>query len=222
MKVAHATYLVTIMWLLLATPYCIYSHSVDSHITRECLANSCLKNTHNNVIINPKVWYNNLNVYSYFHYNSNKHITKYKHVCLYFFKNSVICSLSTNYHTPHPIKWWRDSGHKVIHTINDCSLRSNNSVVVTVDAYVFSCVCFKCLGDVWNVRILTKHNMHKITYNQFVIINMKNCMHAKWYYHRTYVNCMHLSTHMLFRLEHVNRFFFHSQFQGGPQLNLWK
>ena len=194
MKVAYATYLVTIMWLLLATPYCIYSHSIDSHITWECLANSCFKNTHNNVIFNPKVWYNNFNVYS----------------------------CSTNYHTPLAIKWWRDSGHKVIHTINDCSFRSNNSVVVTVDACVFSYVCFKCLGDVWNVEVLTKHNMHKATYNQFVIVNMNNCMYTKWHYHRMYVNCMHTRTHMLFRLEHVNRFFFPSQFLGGLQLNLWK
>ena len=95
-------------------------------------------------------------------------------------------------------------------------------MVVTVNACVFSYVCFECLGDVWNVRVLTNHNMHKSTYNQFVIANMENYMQRKWYYHRKYVSCMHTSTHMLIRLEHVNHFFFHSEFLGGPQLNLWK
>ena len=33
-------------------------------------------------------------------------------------------------------------------------------------------------------------------------------------------SCNHASTHMM--LKHANHFFFHSQFLGGPQLNLWK
>ena len=147
MKVAYATYLVIIMWLVLATPYWIYSHSVNSHTTWECLTNSCFKNTHKNVI-NPKVWYNKLNVYSCFnksrhypHY-SNKHIIKHKHVCPYFSKNYEICP-STNYHTRSPIKWWRDSGHEIIHIMNECSIRNNGSVVVTVDACVVSYACLK-------------------------------------------------------------------------------
>jgi hypothetical protein len=91
------------------------------------------------------------------------------------------------------------------------------------DTCVFNYTCLKCLGDVWNVRILTNHN--KSTYNQLINANMKIHMNIKWCYHRMYVNCTHASTHMLFMLEHVNHsnhFFFHSQFLGGPQLNLWK
>lgn len=167
MKVAYATYLVIIMWLVLATPYWIYSHSVNSHTTWECLTNSCFKNTYKNVI-NPKVWYNNLNV----------------------------------------------------HIINECSIRNNGSVVVTVDACAFSYTCLKCLGDVWNVRVVTNHNLYKSTYNQFVNTNMKIHMNRKRCYHRMNASCTHTSTHMM--LEHANHFFFHSQFLGGPQLNLWK
>ena len=213
MKVALAIYLIMFLWLVIATPYWIYPHSVDSHTTWECLANSCFKNTHKNVI-KPKVWYNNLSVFSCFqrrhhlHYN-NKHIIKNKHVCPYFSKTY---SPSTNYH----IKWWRESSHEAIHTINDCCTRNKN-FVVTIDVYVFSYVSFKCLGDVWNVKFLTNHNMHINTYNQLIVAKMKIHMH------RMNVSCTHASIHMMLQhFNHSNHFFFLSQFLRGPQLNLWE
>jgi hypothetical protein len=131
--------------------------------------------------------------------------------------------------TSKSIAWYvvNVSNHKVwynnlnVHILNECSIRNNESVGIMEDTCVFNYACLKCLGDVWNVRILTNHN--KSTYNQLINANMKMHMNIKWCYHRMYVSCTHTSTHMLFMLEHVshsNHFFFHSQFLGGPQLNL--
>jgi hypothetical protein len=74
----------------------------------------------------------------------------------------------------------------------------------------------KNLRDVWNIRDLINHSMHRNIHNRFAIVHM----HWKWYYHRMYVGCIHTSTYTM--LEHVsrsNRFFFHSQFLRGPQLD---
>ena len=165
MKVACATYLVIIMWLVLATPYWIYSHGVNSHTTWECLANFCFENTYKNVI-NPKVWYHNLNV----------------------------------------------------HIINECSIRKNETMILMVDACAFSYTSLKCLEDVWNVRDVTNHNIHKSIYNQFVNANMK--IHLELCNHMMNGICTYTRIRMM--LEHTNHFFFHSQFLEGPQLNLWK
>ena len=91
-------------------------------------------------------------------------------------------------------------------------------MVVIVDVCAFRYTCLKCLEDVWNIIVMTNHNLQKSTYNQFVNTNMK--IHKEVCYHMINGNCTHTSTHIM--LENANHFLFHSQFLGGPQLNLWK
>ena len=123
------------------------------------------------------------------------------------------CFKNTHKNIINPKVWHNNFN---VHFMNTCPIKNNGSVVVTVDACVFCYACPKCLVDVWNV--LTNHNMHKNTYNQFVNINMKTHVYIKCYYHRKNASCT--CTNMM--LEHANHFFFHSRFLGGPQLNLCK
>ena len=134
-------------------------------------------------------------------------------------KQSCTCILIDRYHTNcialinlyHP-----SINYSLSHNTDARFIRHHNHVVIKVNTCVYNYACFKNLGDVCNVRNLINHNIYTSIYNQFVNTNM----HAKWYYHKMSVCNIHII--MLKYVSHSNHFFFHSQFLGGPQLNLWK
>ena len=84
------------------------------------------------------------------------------------------CFKITHKNVITPKEWYNNLN---VHTIHKCSIRNKGFMVVTVDVCDFSYICFKCLGDVWNVRVVTNYNLYKSTYNKFVNANMK--MHMK-------------------------------------------